>query len=460
MDDIPNNIDLAGRPELRRFLTAYLPRFRRWWDECGPLQHRDLPMYLRCPVGCDRRGWAEFRFVRPEDYRWGIFQTPATDRRIRFGAEFGIPVWTSVPSDHRNWLLQHIRVQADAEPGSVEQSRGLVASAPSLYDLRNIYQFLLEEARHLWSMVHLLLEHFGADGQAEAEQLLERQCGSVGEPRLLDAFNLKAEDWLSYFIWCFLADRDGKYQLNAVRHAAFDPLARSAAYILFEEPLHLSIGTHGLERVVIRTLELMREHDTDDVFPHGGIPLDTLQRYLNFWAPRVFDLFGNDESRRAREAFVLGLRARAHEPNCADRDATGSRLIVDRRAGDSIQSAEVIELDALNASMRRQFIQEADLPLQRWNGLIAAAGVDYRLRLPSERFARRIGPCAGLSFTPEGTPGDPAGIDSHLPTLQERRDVAELMNPMLAAEQYASWISPPRLGIGGNAPAGFSYVKI
>ena len=33
------------------------------------------------------------------------------------------------------------------------------------------------------------------------------------------------------------------------------------------------VGTTGVDRVVQRTAELMSEHDTDDIAPHGGIPL-------------------------------------------------------------------------------------------------------------------------------------------------------------------------------------------
>ena len=36
------------------------------------------------------------------------------------------------------------------------------------------------------------------------------------------------------------------------------------------------VGATGVGRVVQRTVELMKEHDTDDVAPFGGINVDTL----------------------------------------------------------------------------------------------------------------------------------------------------------------------------------------
>ena len=55
--------------------------------------------------------------------------------------------------------------------------------------MRNLFQVNVEEARHLWAMVYLLMAHFGRDGREEAEQLLERRSGDPDKPRILGAFN-------------------------------------------------------------------------------------------------------------------------------------------------------------------------------------------------------------------------------------------------------------------------------
>ena len=58
-------------------------------------------------------------------------------------------------------------------------------TAPSMYDLRNLFQINVEEGRHLWAMVYLLHKHFGRDGREEAEALLERRSGDENNPRIL-----------------------------------------------------------------------------------------------------------------------------------------------------------------------------------------------------------------------------------------------------------------------------------
>jgi benzoyl-CoA 2,3-dioxygenase component B len=83
-----------------------------------------------------------------------------------------------VPGEYRSLLRRLIVIQADTEPASVEQQRYLGKTAPSLYDMRNLFQVNVEEGRHLWAMVYLLVKHFGKDGREEAQALLERRSGS------------------------------------------------------------------------------------------------------------------------------------------------------------------------------------------------------------------------------------------------------------------------------------------
>ena len=86
-------------------------------------------------------------------------------------------------------LRRLLVIQGDTEPASVEQQRHLGATAPSLYDLRNLFQVNVEEGRHLWAMVYLLQKYFGRDGREEAEELLRRRSGDPDSPRMLGAFN-------------------------------------------------------------------------------------------------------------------------------------------------------------------------------------------------------------------------------------------------------------------------------
>src|SRR5439155_259791 len=135
-------------------------------------------VYLRTAISVEAGGWAHFDYVKMPDYRWGIFLAPAdADRKIHFGDHKGEPAWQEVPGEHRGNLRRIVVTQGDTEPASVEQQRHLGATAPSLYDLRNLFQVNVEEGRHLWAMVYLLHRYFGRDGREEAEALLERRSG-------------------------------------------------------------------------------------------------------------------------------------------------------------------------------------------------------------------------------------------------------------------------------------------
>src|SRR5438034_691229 len=216
-EKIPNNVNLGEDRGLQRALETWQPNFQKWWMEVGPKGFQQNPAYLRTAVSVEPSGWAHFDYVRMPEYRWGIFVVPpASDKKIAFGDFEGQPVWNEVPGEFRNALRRIIVTQGDTEPASVEQQRSLGHTAPSLYDLRNLFQVNVEEGRHLWAMVYLLHTYFGRDGREEARALLERRSGNPDKPRILGAFNQPIDDWLSFFMFTTFTDRDGKYQLLAL----------------------------------------------------------------------------------------------------------------------------------------------------------------------------------------------------------------------------------------------------
>src|SRR5579862_1670244 len=177
---IPNNVGLGEDKRLLRALEQWQPNYIQWWMEMGPTDFQTKDVYLRTAVSVDADGWAHFDYVKMPDYRWGIFLAdPNSDRTIGFGDCLGEKVWPQVPGEHRNALRRLIVTQGDTEPASVEQQRMLGHTAPSLYDLRNLFQVNAEEGRHLWAMVYLLHSHFGRDGREEAEVLLQRRSGNL-----------------------------------------------------------------------------------------------------------------------------------------------------------------------------------------------------------------------------------------------------------------------------------------
>src|ERR671924_968169 len=250
-DKIPNNVGLATNKRLLRALEQWQPKYLQWWRDMGPQGFQDYHrVYVRTAVSVDPEGWAHFEYVKLPEYRWGIFLAdPVPDRRIGFGDFFGQPVWQQVPGEFRNLLRRLIVTQGDTEPASVEQQRLLGQTAPSLYDLRNLFQVNVEEGRHLWAMVYLLQAYFGRDGREEAEALLQRRSGDRDKPRILGAFNERTPHWLSYLMFTFFTDRDGKYQLASLAESGFDPLSRTCRFMLTEEAHHLFIGETGVARV-------------------------------------------------------------------------------------------------------------------------------------------------------------------------------------------------------------------
>ena len=182
-EKIPNNVNLAEDRTLQRALEQWQPNFINWWDEVGPEGSTDFDVYLRTAVSVDPQGWAQFDYVKMRDYRWGIFLNPGnTDRAIHFGDHKGEKAWQDVPGEYRANLRRIIVTQGDTEPASVEQQRHLGLTAPSMYDLRNLFQINVEEGRHLWAMVYLLHKHFGRDGREEAERAARAPVGRPGQP--------------------------------------------------------------------------------------------------------------------------------------------------------------------------------------------------------------------------------------------------------------------------------------
>ncbi|MGW0683732.1 benzoyl-CoA 2,3-epoxidase subunit BoxB [Streptomyces sp. NPDC002754] len=463
-DKIPNNVDLHEDRRLQRALESWQPNFLTWWDSMGPTLPMD-DVYLRTAVDVGRDGWAQFGHVAMRDYRWGVFLAePKPDRRIAFGAHRGEPAWQQVPGEYRADLQRLIVIQGDTEPASVEQQRNLGATAPSLYDLRNLFQVNVEEGRHLWAMVYLLHAYFGREGREEAEQLLHRNSGSDESPRILGAFNEETPDWLSFFMFTYFTDRDGKYQLGTLKESAFDPLSRTCEFMLKEEAHHMFVGTTGIDRVVLRTAELMREHDTDDVTASGGIPLDVVQKYINFHYSVSLDLFGSETSTNVANYYTTGLKGRwGEERRKDDHTLTDDSFLVDALVEGAIGQREVAALVGLNTDLRREYIRDCHSGLNRWNRLLDEAGIDRRLYLPHIAFNRQVGAFAAVETAPDGTVLNPdaweEGKGAWLPTEVDKTYIRSLMRPVHEPGRIASWISPPRQGINGK-PFDYAYVHL
>jgi benzoyl-CoA 2,3-dioxygenase component B len=462
---IPNNVNLSQDKRLQRALEKWLPSYLDWWREMGPEGFQDKEVYLRTAIDVDAEGWANFDYVKMPDYRWGIFLKPAqADARVGFGDNYGMPAYQEVPGEFRNALRRIIVTQGDTEPASVEQQRRLGKICPSLYDLRNLFQVNVEEGRHLWAMVYLLHGYFGRDGRDEADALLERRSGNPDKPRILEAFNQPCDDWLNFFCFTMFTDRDGKYQLAALAESGFEPLARTCQFMLTEEAHHLFVGETGVGRVVKRTAQLMKEAAGRDVRELGAIPLDIIQKYINFWFSYSLDLFGGEISSNSADFFAAGLKGRYKEQEQYEDHiaAEGSFTLTVVEDGQLVPR-EVPLRNALNEVLRGEYVRDCERAMTRWNKYLADEGAQQRLSLPSTRFHRHVGEFAGHSFDLQGNLIARAEFerrrDEWLPTVEDREYVLGLMHAVTEPGRIANWIAPPAAGIKGK-PFEFEYVRL
>ena len=462
-EKIPNNVSLSQDKRLLRALEKWQPDYLKWWRDAGPADFQTDDIYLRTAIAVDAKGWAHFDYVKMPDYKWGIFLAePESDRTIGFGDFLGKPVWQEVPGEFRNALRRIIVTQGDTEPASVEQQRLLCNAAPSMYDCRNLFQVNVEEGRHLWAMVYLLHAYFGRDGREEAEELLERRSGDRDKPRILTTFNEPIEDWLSFYMFTMFTDRDGKYQLLALAESGFDPLSRTTRFMLTEEAHHMFVGETGVGRVVKRACELMKEDKNEDARAQGGIDLEMIQKYVNFWYSSSLDLFGGEISSNAADYFASGLKGREHEHQYDEHVALESTYAIDVLDGGQVVSRPVPMRNAMNEILRDAYSKDNQRGVDRWNQSIRDAGIDFEISLPHRRFNRKMGIYAGHTFDPSGRPIDREEFERRrfdwLPSDNDKVHVKNLMLPVLERGKMAHWIAAPDRGIKGQ-PIDFEYIR-
>ena len=468
---IPNNVALAEDRQIARALERWHPGFIDWWRQMGPDGFQDALVYLRTAISVDPRGWAKFDYVRMPEYRWGILLAPVEEgRKIPFGRHYGEPAWQEVPGEYRAMLRRLVVIQGDTEPASVEQQRHLGKTAPSLYDMRNLFQVNVEEGRHLWAMVYILHKYFGRDGREEAEELLRRRAGSTDAPRMLGAFNEETPDWLSFFMFTTFTDRDGKMQLESLAQSGFDPLSRTCRFMLTEEAHHMFVGETGIGRIIQRTCDAMTTAGLDDPTDIGKvralsvIDLPTIQKKLNLHYTLSLDLFGSEVSTNAANSFNASLKGRLHETRIDDdHRLENATYPVLKLVGGQIKLVDEPALTALNMRLRDDYGADCAKSVGRWNKIIEKAGVAFRLRLPHVAFHRQIGEFRDVYATPDGELVDPATWaqrkDEWLPSKADGDFIADLMKPMREPGKFAGWIAAPKVGID-NKPGDFEYVKV
>ena len=468
---IPNNVNLSSDKKVLKALERWHPGYINWWNDLGPTGFQNSLVYLRTAISVDREGWAKFDYVKMPEYRWGILLAPQKEgRTIPCGEHYGDPVWQEVPGEYRSMLRRLIVIQGDTEPASIEQQRHLGQTAPSLYDLRNLFQVNVEEGRHLWAMVYLLQKYFGSDGREEANELLKRQSGSEDAPRMLGAFNEVTPDWLSFFMFTSFTDRDGKMQLEALAQSGFDPLSRTCRFMLTEEAHHMFVGENGVRRVIKKTCEEMAKagitnpYDIEKIRNLGVIDLPTIQKKINLHFSLSLDLFGSEISTNAANTFTAGVKGRFWETKIKDDHILKNDTypIMDFE-NNKIVKKDASALLSLNMRLRDDYIKDSSVGTKRWNRTINSFNIDFEMKLPFEGFNRKIGSFMNANITPEGEVISKENwnkkSDEYLPTKDDNMFIESLMKPVYEIGKFASWISEPEQGID-NKSGDFEYVKI
>jgi benzoyl-CoA 2,3-epoxidase subunit B len=339
--------------------------------------------------------------TRFDDYNFEVKFGSVGSDVIEFGDYAGRAKWETalqIPDQRvRDSLLHLITYQGDTEFASVEQQRKLLCSAPSQYDLQSAVKIMREEMRHGIQMSYLLMKYFGSSGKLEAQKMLERRA--FNNSRLLGAFNQDVDDWLDFYCYTELVDRDGKYQLTMLSHSSFKPLAASMQPMLQEEFYHLLTGHTGLARVL----------------KAGKIPVSVVQRHINKWFSVALDLFGVDASSSAYWFYVWGLKGRYDEG----------------------VTTEPADRDRLNELARVHYLKEVTGLIEALNKIVPEG--EEKLTLPDNRFNRSIGEYAGKMCSTTGELLSSEAYAKHreeaLPTEADKMLLANLF-------KASDWVVP------------------
>lgn len=230
------------------------------------------------------------------------------------------------------------------------------------------------------------------------------------------------------------------------------------------------VGETGVGRTIERTCEAMKQagvedpHEIDRIRALGVIDLPTIQKKLNLHYSLSLDLFGQEVSTNAANAFNAGVKGRYMENRLEDdhRLTTDTYKVWDIEDGQLVHKT-VPALTAINMRLRDDYTRDASGGVGRWNKIIEKAGIKFEMKLPHEAFNRKIGVFSDKLFSPSGELVSGEAYDrggrEWLPTRADGDFIQSLMKPCYELGKYAGWIAAPKVGID-NRPGDFEYVKL
>jgi benzoyl-CoA 2,3-dioxygenase component B len=208
----------------------------------------------------------------------------------------------------------------------------------------------------------------------------------------------------------------------------------------------------------------MKQNPSEDVRTLGGIPLDIVQKYINFWFSYSLDLFGGEISSNSADFFAAGLKGRFKEQEqYTDHVAAEGSFTMMVVENGKLVPREVPLRNALNEILRGEYVKDCEKGLARWNKVLADEGLAQRLYLPNVRFHRHVGEYSGHYFDLDGNLVSKEEFEQKksewLPTIEDREYVGSLMKPVIEPGKIANWIAPPTSGIKGK-PFEFEFVRL
>ena len=246
-------------------------------------------------------------------------------------------------------------------------------------------------------------------------------------------------------MFTYFTDRDGKFQLCALRRVGFDPLARTTQVHADRGSAPHVRGRAGVSRVIQRTCQVMNELKTDDaqkLRAAGVIDLPTLQRYLNFHYSVTHRPVRRRPVEQRRDLLQLGPQGPLRGRQARRRPpAQGPDLQGARSAGRASSSRRTCRCSTRSTRCCATTSSRIRWPASgRWNKVIEKAGIPYRLTgaaqglPPQHRRAGRHARCRRTAGVVERCRvGRQEG--EWLPTDEDRAFVAQPDGPRGRARQ-------------------------
>jgi benzoyl-CoA 2,3-dioxygenase component B len=178
----------------------------------------------------------------------------------------------------------------------------------------------------------------------------------------------------------------------------------------------------------------------------------------------TLDLFGNEISTNAANAFHAGLKGRFREDRLKDdHQLENDTYPLLRLVDGQIKAEDSPALSALNMRLRDDYVVDCNIGVGRWNKVIEGFGIAFQIKLPHVAFHRHIGEFTRIVADVNGNLLADSDWNAkradYLPSDSDKDFIESLMKPRTEPAQFASWIAPPRVGID-NKPGDFEYVKI